>query len=130
VETKLHTKSLHVENSCGNHKRKQEPHLMWDLLYAYHLLMKGKHKWPLHLFKCILSKIYMCLKLEKLLWFWTNVVWFNVLSWFSSRNHPRFIIMNGQYILILHQQNIKYGARTLVLYHWNKGESFKMTMAS
>jgi hypothetical protein len=63
----------------------------------------------------------MCLKLEKLLWFWTNVVWFNVLSWFSSLNHPRFIIMNGQYILILHQQNLNYGARTLTLYHWNKG---------
>jgi len=89
--------------------KKQEPHLMWDLLYAYHLLMKRKHKqgicWPLHLFKCILSKTYMCLKPKKLLRFWTNVVWFNVLSWFSSLNHPRFIIRNGQYILILHQQN-------------------------
>jgi hypothetical protein len=70
--------------------KKQEPHLMWDLLYAYHLLMKGKHKqgicWHLHLFKCILNKTYMCLKPKKLLWFWTNVVWFNVLSWFSSLN--------------------------------------------
>jgi hypothetical protein len=47
----------------------------------------------------------------------------NVLSWFYSLNHLRFIIRNGQYILLLHQKNVKYGAHTLALYNWNKGVS-------
>jgi hypothetical protein len=48
METKLHIlmatlKTLMLRTHVAIVK-KQEPHLMWDLLYVYHPPMMGKHK--------------------------------------------------------------------------------------
>ncbi len=48
VETKLHTSPITMKalmlKAFATIIKKQEPHLIQDLLYAYHLSTKGKHK--------------------------------------------------------------------------------------
>jgi hypothetical protein len=48
METKLHTSLATLKvlmlKTCAVIIKKKKPHVMWDLLYAYHLRTKGKHK--------------------------------------------------------------------------------------
>ncbi len=48
METKLHTSLIALKalmlKILASIVKKQEPHLMQDLLYAYHPPTKGKHK--------------------------------------------------------------------------------------